>query len=350
MINWLSKISPGRVAETDTYDGAAHQVVECSNQDLLLIYTQNDAHHHSPDGRIAVRRSEDYGHSWSEPTAIHDPTGRDATSPSVIRVSGTDRIVVFDFSFELSEPETMKHPPERSDFDTCLIDSADGGETWADPVSVTDSLQGKWGRPFGGAVETKHGLLTAFYSDEWDIEVLVSKDGSYWGNSHIAAECPTGRELAEPVPWTLDDERVMVVGRDNATGDFYAIKSSDGGMSWNEPKFFNPAGTASPKPLWAKQTGANELTAVWGDRDDRYIYALSMSAHLAWQDPRKLAEEPYRRIHRQIGDPERSSYWQGDAGDFGYPTFVNLGPDRSDAFLTFFDEGPRPNLWQMYLP
>jgi hypothetical protein len=313
------------------------------------VYTQNDEHHHSPDGRIAIRRSSDRGHTWSDPTLIHDEPGRDATSPSVVNFPESDRVTVFDFSFDLDHPKGRTNPPERREFETYILTSTDGGRTWTEPVSITDDLRCETGRPFGGSTRTANGHMTSFYSHEWEVEVLFSTDGVTWTDNQLVASPPKGRELAEPVPCRVSDEKLLIYGRDNATGDFYAIRSADGGMSWDDPVFFNPTGSTAPKPIWVKRTGANELTAVWGDRDDHYIYTVSMSAQLAWQDPTALVDEPRRRLHEQIGARDHASYWGGDAGDFGYPTFVELGPDESDIFLTFYDESPRPNLWQMYL-
>lgn len=70
---------PGRVRVTDTYDGAAHSVVYTGDDDLVLVYTENDDHHHSPDGRIVARRSPDRGETWSARSYFHNPTGRDVT-------------------------------------------------------------------------------------------------------------------------------------------------------------------------------------------------------------------------------------------------------------------------------
>lgn len=75
-----------------------------------------------------------------------------------------------------------------------------------------------------------------------------------------------------------------------------------------------------------------------------------MSAHLPWQDPRAIADDLRMRLHRQIGSAESASYWSGDAGDSGYPTYVQPGLSDDDLLVTFYDEGPKPNLWQLPLP
>jgi len=93
----------------------------------------------------------------------------------------------------------------------------------------------------------------------------------------------------------------------------------------------------------------NRITAVWGDRDGGFVYASTMSAELAWQDPSLLEDEPQKRIHKQVGSPETASYWGGGAGDFGYPTMVQWGPSPHETLIVFYDEGQQPNLWQTTL-
>lgn len=344
-----SKVSPGRVAQTSTYDGATHNVIQVANDDLLLVYTENDDHHHSPDGRIALRRSRDSGRTWSESRAIHNEPRRDATSPSLIYFPDHTRTVVLDTSFDVEEPDSHTTEPAKENYDTCLIQSTDNGHSWDDPVSIRDDLICDVGIPFGGGVEVEGRVMTVLGSLEGEVEVMFSDDGTSWTDNRLVTTSPDGRQFTEPVPCKVTENKLLIFGRESATGDFFAVRSSDGGETWSDPVFFNPTGSASPKPIWMKKTGPNELTGVWGDRDDQYIYSVSVSAHLAWQDPTELESVPRKRLHRQIGQSNSASYWEGAAGDFGYPTFVQLGPNTSDILLMFYDESPRPNIWKMYL-
>lgn len=343
-------VVPHRIAVTDTYDGATHNIVQANNGDLLLVYTQNHSAHFSTDGRVVARRSTDGGQTWSCPQELHNDPNRDATSPSIVNHPESDRIDVFDVSFRVEGPDDPTDSPERTDFQPHRITSSDNGQSWSDPVEIENYLHLDGAAPFGGSTLTGIGVISAFYSREYELEILFSEDGGRsWNSNGLIAVPPTDREFAEPVPAAITDQKVLIVGRDNATADFYAIKSGDGGQSWSDPVFFNPTGMSSPCPIWAKSTGPNELTAVWGDRDDRVIYIVQMGAKLAWQDPTALADEPRRQLHRQIGTAESASYWAGDAGDFGYPTFVQTESMDADLLVTFYDEGPKPNLWQMPL-
>ncbi len=79
------------------------------------------------------------------------------------------------------------------------------------------------------------------------------------------------------------------------------------------------------------------------------MYAVTMSAQRAWRDPTALEDEPRRMLHEHTGTAESASYWDGSAGDFGYPTFVQRGGDSSDLMISFYDEPPWPNIWTMTL-
>jgi hypothetical protein len=207
-------------------------VIRLVNDELLLVYHQTDRYHLGPEGRVVSRRSEDYGRTWSDPVRIHDESGRDATAPSVVYDPHSDHIVVFDFLPEFHGTVTGDEKPTRHRFDTCIIRSGDGGQTWSEPSSIGKNLIGGPSVPFGGGVRTNRGIMTAFHSRDWDIEVMFSDDGGIsWGSNVIVANSPDGRELSEPVPCAISDSRVILFGRDNVTGDFFAVRSSDGGRN-----------------------------------------------------------------------------------------------------------------------
>jgi hypothetical protein len=354
MNDWTNYDPCRRISNTDTYDGAVSQVIRLSNDDLLLFYHQSDIGHVAPDGRIVMRRSTDDGQTWSDQRTIHDEPTRDIIDPSVTYHAGSERIVLFDTAFGFAEsvtsPADLETLPARKNFDTYMLSSTDMGRSWSEPTKMTTHLLGDQVIPFGGGVETEAGLLSFFYSLEHDIQALVSENGGDTWNRHIfVTDSPAGRELCEPVPCVITKDRCLLFGRDNQTGDFYAIKSTDGGMTWGEPVFFNPTEATNPRPIWVTKTGPNRLTAVWGDRDNQYISAVTTSAQLVWQDPTTIADESRQRLHEHKGSVETVSYWDGNAGDFGYPTLVQLGPSQSDILVTFYDDPPSPDIFQIRL-
>jgi len=346
--------APSRVADTPTYDGPVTQLIETNSGDLLLFYHRSDIGHTAPDGRVALRRSTDRGKTWTEPRIIHDEPDRDVLDPSVVYDPDSGRIHLFDvavgFSEPVESPSDLHSLPSRENFDTFLVESTDYGDTWQEPRPIADRLDGERVIPFGGSARTSEGVITCFYSRDWTLQALISSDAGQTWNRHVSiTESPDGRQLCEPVPCAITESKLLVFGRDNATGDFFALKSADGGLTWRAPVFFNPMDSEAPAPIWCKKTGPNRLTAVWGDRDDLCVYAVNMSAHLVWQDPTELARESRKRLHKATVSPEDASYWDGGAGDFGYSTFAQLGKHPSDILVTCYDGAPWPDVWMMAL-
>jgi hypothetical protein len=75
----------------------------------------------------------------------------------------------------------------------------------------------------------------------WVLQVLISTDeGQTWDRHVSTAESPDGRQRCEPVPCAITESKLLVFGRDNATGDFFALRSADGGLARRAPVFFNP--------------------------------------------------------------------------------------------------------------
>lgn len=149
MSQWADAAVPGRIAETDTYDGASHDIVQANNGDLLLVHTQNDSAHFSTDGRIVARRSTKGGLTWNPPQELHNDPVRDATSSSVVNHPDSVRIDVFDVSFRVDEPSDETKFPERAGFQPHRITSTDYGQSWSDPVPIENHLHIDGAASFG---------------------------------------------------------------------------------------------------------------------------------------------------------------------------------------------------------
>jgi len=351
-VEWPRQISPQRIDDTSTYDGAMPCLLRAANGDLVLIYRQSDEGHVSPTARIVVRRSSDWGQSWTDAQVIHDEPDRYTGAPSYAFDPESGRIVIFDRAYTRPWNEPFEGGSGDLVADTYRFESTDHGQTWSDPVCITDDLLVEKAWPFGGDVATSNGLMTEFYSLDGEIEALFSTDGGCtWGDNVIVADSTDieGHHFTEPVPCAITKDRIITFGRDQATGDFFATRSRDGGRTWDDPVYFHPTSGDTPAPLWAKRTGGNEITIVWGDRDKLYLYAITMSAQVAWQDPSTMADEPKKRIHRHVGTREAVSYWEGGAGDFGYPSFAQLGEEPRQTAVAFYDEDDKPNIWIMSL-
>lgn len=344
-LSYTNQVAPRRLADTSTYDNEPY--IEVLNDGTLIVIYRtsgtNGGGHVNNTGKIVAKRSTDGGNTWGNEITVADDPDYDTRNQSLIYESEDHRLCVhyrtYDASSGTQHGEYYKT-------------STDGGQTWSSASSVSLSYAtGSISAAFGGYVETSNGLLTLWYgsnaSDEYGvIEGLFSTDGGQtWGNNVEIGDTTnvSGRTLTEPVPAAFTEDDLWTWGRDNDTADFFAIQSMDGGDTWGSPVYFNPTGQTSPVPVWVKQTNANELTAVWGDRTHSYMYYLTMSAQLAWQDPTAMADEEVERLSAQLSSSSREF-------DFGYPTFTRLGQDRRNTVVAFYDESFSPNVWLMSLP
>ncbi len=172
------ELTPSRVADSPTYDGAVSQIVETRNGDLLLFCHQSDVGRTAPDGRVVLRKSMDQGRMWTEPRIVHDEPEWDIINPSAVYDPGTGRISLFDAALGFSEPvETPSDPeshPARENFDTYLVESTDHGKTWGSPAKISDRFAGQRVIPFGGGERTSQGEITCFYPRDWTLQALIS--------------------------------------------------------------------------------------------------------------------------------------------------------------------------------
>ena len=338
------QVRPKRVDDTQTYDNEPH-VIRLVDGDLLLVYrtaglsdaadpSEISPGHVSNDGKIVARISVDGGRTWGSAIVVRDHPEYDTRNQSVVYDRDDDRLVVF---YRLLDAvAAFEGDPElHGNF---FVESTDGGRTWSEPAKVSDEL-GTTTCPLGGYARTANGLIAEWYGNG-TVEALFSADGGQtWGDRvTVAGKSDTeGRQLTEPVPCAITEDRIVTFGRDNETGDFFAVRSPDSGRTWGNPVYFDPTGMDRGTPVWAKKTSANELTLVWGDRTNQCLYALHASAQLAWQNPTRLAELPVKPIHEALAE----EYLE----DFSYPTFAQLGDGHGTILVAFYDEDETPNVW-----
>ena len=345
------RISARRIRETDTYDAFPSDIISLPDDELLVVYrrAEHEPEEHLPEqrrstrghvsnhGRVVANRSRDDGKSWSDAFTIANHQGLDTRNQSVVYSQREGRLVVFYWVID-----AVRWFEDRNALDgVYYIVSDDYGRTWSSPTEITDKIGES--SPYGGGVETTDGLFTTFYnaSDGRITGLFSGDDGRTWSETVTVCDSGEHRSRSEPHPVSLTENRLMVFGRDSS-GDFWCVRSVDGGDTWEDPVEFNIGGMQKGVPIWVKPTGPNELTAVWGDRTNGYIFASHVSAHLAWQDPSELATRPRKPIHKM--------QTQSDAtGDFGYPTFAQLGTDHSDILITFYDGHEEPDIYTMNL-
>lgn len=326
---------PGPVAETDSYDNEPY-LVRTGGDDLLCVYRRASAHV-SDDGRLVARRSGDRGHAWTDPVVVFDHPDLDTRNQSAFRDPETGLVTVLCRTLD-TEAYRAEGAGQGGLY---AVHSEDGGRTWSEPAELgwRDQTARDQYVPFGGGVRTDRGLLTALYGSDGAVRVRHSEDGGRTWDEPVEVLSRPGH--GEPVPCAYDEERVLLVGRQNDTAEFWAVRSDDAGETWGAPAYFRPGRMDRGTPLWAAKTGPNRLTAAWGDRTDGTLYTVSASANLVWQDPAALADLPREPLHRMLAAPDRTA-------DFGYPTLARFG---RDVLIAFYDGSDgAPDVWLCPLP
>lgn len=329
------------VERTSTYDGAMPCIYEFPDGLLTLVYRQADAGHVDSTGRIVRRHSTDGGQSWTNETTVVDVKDRDTAAPSLLPANEQGKQGLF--CQYRPEKNSSVISPNRG---ILRLIGRDSGRRWGDPEDVTDQFTLDQPHPFGGGVSVEGGWLTAVYNSTGSaLEVARLNQEFSIDRTTIVARNDDSEErrLTEPCMATLGQNRVLLVGRDDATGDFFTIRSRDGGSSWGNPRYFNPLGASTPTPIWIHRQG-NYFSLAWGDRDRATLNFCRVRTERFWSDPACLQNQTIHSLHASECTDETLSYWEGGAGDFGYPS-LHSSKSTDNLHLAFYDGHDRPNIW-----
>lgn len=308
---WGAHFEPTTVTNDENYASFPH-LIEANNGDILAIY-RSASEHLSTDGKAVYKRYS--GGVWGSEQTIVDETGVDDRNLSVGKDPSTgDLIVVY-----------RTTDGDANTQDVLVVTSSDNGETWSLPNSIIGELSGSAGNntniPFGDIIPTSNGLLQAFYGGGNNTELLFSTDaGDTWGNI-----VDTGFAMTEPAPTRIDEDRLLLVGR-NASGYEYA-KSSDGGSTWSGKTTVQADVGGVGVPVWAKQVTGGTIATVVGDRNRGEIRVYYAPVEEVWQQPETLL--------RGSGDVVGVATGTGGI-DFGYPVISNVGGVDT---ITWYDGG-----------
>lgn len=193
-------------------------LIECQNGDILCMYRHGTAHL-SVGGKLKIRRSTNRGKSFGEPSIMYELTGRDCRNHSLGIDPDTGRLISFSRTADNANVtyDRMKHI------------SDDDGATWT--TSVFTGLSAYPTHvPFGPMVKTSNGLCQLFYQAN-SIIAVFSNDGfdTVSGTATVFQHTQTSAVFAEPTIVAIDENRIVIVIRDNVDGGrYWFIKSSDG--------------------------------------------------------------------------------------------------------------------------
>ncbi len=191
----------------------------------------------SPDGHIAAVRSSDEGRSWSLPEIIID-TPLDDRDPSIMQTK-TGRVIVTFFVYDGNKDSREARTSPRVHW----AYSDDNARTFCKPLPL--EIDWLWTATSDEVLELPDGTLVMpiYGRKRGDIgdraAVVFSKDnGQTWGNEATIAYDSSGRvDFQEPALVRLPSGKIICSLRTtNAGFHAYQCESTDGGITWSDPR------------------------------------------------------------------------------------------------------------------
>ena len=235
---------------------------------LLLAYTRFERGSDDDDGAaIAGCYSSNCGRTWSERRLLHaNDADMNCMSASLLQLPEGDLLLFF----------LRKNSP--TDLQVCLKRSADMGETWSEPLQVTDG-KGYYVMNNARVVRLASGRLLA------PMARCDDATGPVDGSGHLRASCcssdDNGQTWQAPQAW-LDlpkrgamepgvaersDGSVLMILR-TQLGRIYKAISTDSGGTWGRLQMTAELSPEAPATV-ARIPGNGDLLLVWNDNYDR---------------------------------------------------------------------------------
>lgn len=268
-------------------------VIKAPNGDWLLFHYSGTGHIGNA-GRICMARSADAGETWSTSVVVADHvSGFDTRNHAVGVHEG-----VISLFFRTRDAVSGVHK------DVWLSRSSDNGLTWSAPQNMSSLFayaDPTYVCPFGNAVVTSKGLMQLFYmyraaSNTWRGVALFTTDGINWGGLvPVYGLHSTTTNPVEPTPVVIDEDRIVVLVRDNKDGSenrYYAVKSENGGATWGPligPVNWTIKVIGEPAPIFGVRSDEN-VHLSWGSRNEQgggrgFLYRQVVDAELFFSWP-----------------------------------------------------------------
>ena len=193
----------------------------------------------SKDINIVLRRSDDFGKTWSGIEMVMDfPFGQSASDPSMIVDNITNEVFLF-YNF-------MDLDKEKDVYYLHVMKSSDNGKTWSKPTDITSQIaKPEWHNDFkfitsGRGIQTSTGkLLHCMVNLNSGMHLFASDDH---GKSWYFIDTPISPANESKVV-ELVDGSWMVNARTNGKNMRYVHVSTDEGKTWTtrpEPTLIDP--------------------------------------------------------------------------------------------------------------
>ncbi|MEX0675910.1 MAG: sialidase family protein [Pirellulales bacterium] len=178
-------------------------------------------------GRVCLVRSPDEGHSWSEPEVLFDGPQDDRDPHIAAMRDGTLWCSFFQYRRN-----------GKTEFDTCLVSSRDGGKTWDSEPRVLVADRWACSAPVREMPDGTRllGVYTASDSTAYGA-VLRSTDGGKTWSEPVAIDPDSGVRLdAETDVIPLGDGSLFAALRGDKNVNMHYSLSRDMGQTWSPVK------------------------------------------------------------------------------------------------------------------
>lgn len=290
---------------------------------------------------VVVRRSEDSGQTWSEPTVLN--TGDSANSISV-----TPRLVLLPKQNELLAVWQSRRSEIGQKY-VLVRRSSDLGGTWAEPTRLNSLPQA-----FLPAVAANDaGAVLVGYDDERNInrDIFVNRsldEGKAWLEKDVRVDTLARAESGAPAVALGNDGYGYVVweerprrakGRED-TSPHLLFSSSADLESWSEPQRIVPSEEVSP--IWPALAESNgRLTVVWsaglsGETTRSWLYlASSADRGKTWSPPTTIYEGEAQPLYQIVSEgPHVFLVWHGGEAAQQGGIYFNASDDSGATWRT----------------
>ena len=297
-------------------------LVKLSAKELVVVYREADRReaptHLDSSSRAVLSRSLDGGQSWTrEGIVYNDEDG--IQDPSITQLADGTLLCNF-FKWQVQKVEPFLHKVRG----TYLISSKDGGRSWSDleklPTSsfeITATSDAALELPTGKLLVPIYGSLPG----EGRRAMVAISDEQSWRLSTIAFDPLGNMDFGEPALCLLPSGRILCMLRVERVEQYlWSSYSDDEGETWSIPK---------PTPIWGfpphllvLQDG--RLLCSYGYRRPPYGVRACLS-----EDGGKTWELQNEIVIRS----------DGEHGDLGYPSSVELAPGEIFTAYYFHEKG-----------